>query len=229
MGLAAASTLLGADGGGGAGRLGLLVARSQHLYAEYKSNRSTIEAQFSAAGSVQSKPFHPNTEVQAAQSEQIAEQQKTVFELWKQLYDRQTAEVLKWPSNLSDDFRKYIEKLKFGDNIPPELRSQYNNYILDHFPNLPKIVGALEAPEGQAGGMGRGGAGGFNVQSFLDSHARRCGRNGTWWPATRRGAGLHRRFGPTSRRSATSCTPRPTPSSKRIWKTQEDLWVYERC
>src|SRR3990172_10642590 len=80
------------------------------LLAEYKSNRSKIENEFTAASSVHSKPYHANAEIQKAQSEEIANQQKSVRELWEQLYARQTAAVLKWPSNLSEEFRTYIEK-----------------------------------------------------------------------------------------------------------------------
>ena len=109
----------------------------------------------------------PTQKFRNAQTEEIAKQQKTVSALWKELYDRQTAAVLKWPSNLSDEFREHIEKLNFGDDIPPNLRAHYNNYIRDHFPELPKIVGAALMPDtgqgGMGGGMGRGGGGGVST------------------------------------------------------------------
>src|SRR3972149_6109708 len=98
------------------------------LWTEYEANRDKINQEFSAAQAVKSKPFHANEKVQAGQNEQIAAQQASVGALWKQLYERQTASVLKWPSNLSQGFRKYVAKLNFGDTIPPNLRDHYNNY-----------------------------------------------------------------------------------------------------
>ena len=198
------------------------------LLAEYKANRSKIEAEFTAADSVKNKPFHANDKVQSAQNEQIAEQQKTVGAMWKQLYDRQTAAVLKWPSNLSEEFRNYIEKLTFGDDIPPNLRRQYNNYIQDHFPELPKIVGALAIEEGEGGGVGRGGGGGFNVQNFLESRRNSGGRGGPE-------GGVEQVveepdflvIWADQQLVRDQLYPGQTPSAKRIWKTQEDLWVYE--
>jgi hypothetical protein len=202
------------------------------LWAEYDTNRRKIEAEFAAAETVRSKPFHANDSVKAAQNEQIAEQQKSVSALWKQLYERQTASVLKWPSNLSPEFHNHIETLTFGAEIPKNLRDHYNNYIRDHFPELPKIVGALEVPEGDQGGMGgmgRGGGGGaFNVQSFLESRRSSGGRGG---PEGDGGQAFEEPdflvIWMDQQLVRDELAPRLTPSAKRIWKTQEDLWVYE--
>ena len=161
--------------------LGCWWSGASALWTEYDSNRKKIEAEFTAADAVKNKLFHPNADVQAAQNAQIAEQQKTVSALWQQLYDRQTASVLKWPSNLSEEFRNHIEKLEFGKEIPRNLRAHYNNYIRDHFPELPKIVGALVLEEGQSGsgGMSRGeGGGSFNMQSFMDNQRNSGGGRG---------------------------------------------------
>src|SRR5688572_24541607 len=87
--------------------LGCWWSGASALLAEYKTNRSTIEGQFTAASGVEGKPFHPNQAVQDGQTEQITIQKKSVDELARQLYDRQTAEVLKWPANLSKDFREH--------------------------------------------------------------------------------------------------------------------------
>jgi hypothetical protein len=200
------------------------------LWAEYQANKSKIESEFTSAGTVKSKPFHANDKVQSAQNEEIAKQQETVFALWKQLYDRQTASVLKWPSNLSDEFREHIAKLNFGDDFPRNLRAHYNNYIRDHFPELPKIVGALEEPDSAQGGMGGGarGGSGFNIQSFLQSRQSGSGRGGPM------DVGAQTFDEPDftviwadQQMIRDELAPRSTPSAKRIWKTQEDLWVYE--
>jgi hypothetical protein len=209
--------------------LGCWWSGANALLAEYKSNRSKIESEFTAASSVQSKPFHANANIQQAQSEEIANQQKSVRQLWEQLYARQTAAVLKWPSNLSEEFRSYIEKLEFGESIPPNLRRHYNNYIQNHFPELPKIVGALEAPPGGQSGMGdmsRGG-GSFNLQNFLAGNSSR-GRGG---PEAGMGEPVEEPdfivIWADQQLIRDGLAPRSTPSAKRIWKTQEDLWVYE--
>jgi hypothetical protein len=199
------------------------------LLAEYESNKSKIESEFNAASSVQNKPFHANENVQQAQNEEIVNQQKSVRQLWEQLYERQTASVLKWPSNLSKEFRDYIEKLKFGDSIPSNLRRHYNNYIQNHFPELPKIVGALEDTGSGASGMGNfgRGAGSFNIQNFMAGRAGQ-GRGGP------EGATADLAEEPDfiviwadQQLIRDELAPRSTPSAKRIWKTQEDLWVYE--
>ncbi len=199
------------------------------LLAEYKSNRSKIESEFAAASSVHSKPFHANESIQQAQNEEIANQQKSVRQLWEQLYARQTAAVLKWPSNLSEEFRNYIAKLKFGDNIPPNLRRHYNNYIQNHFPELPKIVGALEDTGSGQSGMGDYGRGGgsFNMQNYMSTRSSR-GRGGPEGgveePADEPDFIV---VWADQQLIRDELAPRSTPSAKRIWKTQEDLWVYE--
>jgi hypothetical protein len=126
------------------------------LQQAFASNKSKIEQQSNSISTLRSNPFKPNEEVNNKQQEQIDIQTKAVHALWQQLYDRQRDEVLKWPENLSDQFRTYVEKLKFNEAIPEDLRNHYNNYVRDHFPELPKIVGALLAPEGDGAGGGRG-------------------------------------------------------------------------
>jgi hypothetical protein len=200
------------------------------LWADYKTNRGRIDEQFNKANSVKTKPFHANENVQSGQNEQIAQQQETVFALWKQLYERQTASVLKWPSNLSRGFREHITKLTFGADIPPNLRRHYNNYIRDHFPELPKIVGALEVPDsGQGGGgmPGMGGGGAFNVQSFLEGMRGNNSRGGEGDPGLQFEEPDFLVVWADQQMIRDELAPRSTPTPKRIWKTQEDLWVLE--
>jgi hypothetical protein len=199
------------------------------LLAEYTKNRGAIESQFTEAENVRKKEYHPNADIQAKQTEEIANQQKSVRELWEQLYARQTAAVLKWPGNLSEEFRKYIEKLTFGDEIRRDLRAHYNNYIQNHFPALPKIVGALEAPADGQGGMGSYGRGGssFDLQSLMSGRSGR-GRGGPEGGVE--GVVDEPDFiviWADQQLIRDELAPRTTPSAKRIWKTQEDLWVYE--
>jgi hypothetical protein len=196
------------------------------LFAEFTTNKGKIESEFNAARNAQSQQFHANPSVQEAQQAEIANQQKSVTELWKQLYERQTAEVLKWPSNLSEEFRKYVEKLKFGDEIPPNLRRNYNNYIQGHFKELPKIIGAVEAPEDGQGGYGSSGS--FDPRSFMDSQRGGVGRGyGQEGPGQAVEEPEFIVVWLDQEVVRNELYPRATPSAKRIWKIQEDLWVYE--
>lgn len=198
------------------------------LWAQYQENKSKIESGFSSAGTVRQKQFHANNQVQTAQNEQIRKQQESVNALWKVLYERQTAAVLKWPSNLSEEFRNYISKLNFGAEIPRNLRAHYNNYVRDHFPELPKIVGALEMPDSGPGGSSTGrGPGSFDVQGFLQNMRNSSSRGGLEEPGATFEEPEFLVVWADQQLIRDELAPRSTPSSKRIWKTQEDVWVYE--
>ena len=140
------------------------------LEQEYAANKSKIEQSFSAISSVSNEPFKPNDEVKEKQQEQIDIQKKAVRSMWQQLYDRQRDNVLKWPENLSQEFRNFVGGLQFGAEIPIDLRNHYNTYVRDHFPNLPKIVGATLAPEG-------------DVDNLIRVRTAQCpmGHMGTGW------------------------------------------------
>jgi hypothetical protein len=102
------------------------------------------------------------------------------------------------------------------------LRSHYNNYIRDHFPKLPKIVGALETPEGESGGFD----GGFDVRAFLDRNRNRGGGNDRNENAVVDEPEFIVVWA-DQEQVRNQLYPSQTPTAKRIWKTQEDLWVYE--
>jgi hypothetical protein len=212
--------------------LGCWFQGASALYNEFAQNKRTIEAEFVSQSNLRNKPFHANDDINKKQQDEIAKQRERVDALWRQLYERQRADVLKWPSNLREDFHRYVEKLKFGDSIPQDLRNHYNNYVGEHFPELPKIVGALEM-EGEGQGQG-GSRGGFDGRSMM------AGRSA-------RGLGMERdliggqldpnQAGIEEQDYIVEWLDQPrvrddlympsTPTSKRIWVTQEDLWVYE--
>ena len=200
------------------------------LSAAYKTNKGTIDSAFSSLEQVRSKPFHANEDVNKRQEEQIALQKQRVKQLWDKLYDRQRTAVLKWPDNLSPEFRTEIEKLKFGDAIPRNLRSHYNNYINDHFPKLPEIVGARDITSETVGGGGGGGRGMEGMMRGGEGPGRMMGgREG--------GMGSYDPNMPQDddyvvqwldqQRIRDELYNSETPTAKKIWKTQEDLWVYE--
>jgi hypothetical protein len=198
------------------------------LYADFVRDKQTIQSEFSKQDSLLREPFHANSAINEQQQNQNVQQQERVFALWRQLYDRQRAEVLKWPSNLSEEFHRYIEKKSFSDTIRRDLRDHYNQYIGDHFPELPKIVGALDMTSATSSALG-GDRGGRSFRSMrggrgMEMEGGRVGPDGEltaaeeqdfiveWLDQQRIRDEL---FAPT------------TPSSKQIWVTQEDLWVYE--
>ena len=199
------------------------------LYSEFVRDKQAIQAEFTKQNTLRNEPFHANDEITKLQQKEIDEQQERVNELWKQLYERQRADVLKWPSNLSEDFHRYVERLKFGDLIRSDLRDHYNQYIGDHFPELPKIVGALDMSTSDVGGS-RGG---------YDFRGARGGGRGMRGMEMERGLGGRNPNAPTAeeenfivewldqQRVREELYMPTTPSSKRIWVTQEDLWVYE--
>ena len=122
----------------------------------YDTNQKTIKAEFTNLKSVKMQPFHPERSDQRAASHGDEKQTDGVTKLWEQLYDRQREDVLKWPLSLSKAFRDAVEKMQFGDEIDSELRNNYQNYIEQHFPELPKQIGAREMLPNETGGVGGG-------------------------------------------------------------------------
>src|SRR5882757_7733159 len=122
------------------------------LSTQFAANKQLIDAGFSAIKTEIAKPFHANGKLQDQQKAEITKEGNRVAEIWKQLYDRQRANVLKWPDVLSDQFRQAVERLKFGDEIAVNLRENYQNYVAKHFSVLPKIVDAKELTGSESGG-----------------------------------------------------------------------------
>ena len=127
------------------------------LAKEFKEHQSLIQQAFSTAQQVSGQPFHANAEINEKQTAEIQKRGAAVLDTWKVLYDRQRAQVLKWPAELGPDFSVAMDKLKFGDEISTSLLDVYRNYSLIYFPNLPKIVNAPVLEDTAAGG-GRAGS-----------------------------------------------------------------------
>jgi hypothetical protein len=187
---------------------------SSKLTALFNQNQAAIKTEFSNVQNLRTDPFHPNEEVNNKQQEQTKHQAEGVAKLWKDLYERQRQHVLEWPEELGPEFREAVDKLQFGDDIRNDLRNRYQNYIENHFPSLPKQIDArpIDASVTAAGGPGEfvggpisEGAGG-QVQ---DDNEYIC----YWNPADQALIRDDLNF-------------RETPSSLRIWVTQENLWVY---
>ncbi len=201
--------------------IGCWAKASSQLTTLFNKNQQTINGGFASVKNVESTPFHPNDEVNEKQAAQTTEQSKAVAKLWQQLYDRQRAHVLTWPEQLSKDFRDYVEKLQFGDDIVPKWRSHYQNYVEGHFPELPKQIDARPLDTSASTSLGGPGGGRFyggpegpgaaapGSSDLLDENNYIC----EWYDSDQ--AKIRDELNFSTR-----------PSSLQIWVTQEDLWVY---
>jgi len=191
------------------------------LYAE---NQTTITSGFKTVGEVKNDQFHPNANIQERQLKETSELSAEVAELWQKLYDAQRENVLKWPSELKTEFHDTVEKLEFGQEIPDDtgLREHYQNYIARHFPKLPEKIGARAIDEAEAGTLGGAGSG-FSRRGSMSPEGLGGAMGGELdddgdyiceWAAEDQAAVRAELEFPQ------------TPSSLRIWCTQENIWVY---
>jgi len=198
--------------------LGCWWSASGKLSAMYDTNEKLIKAEFTNLKTEHDKPFHPNEVINQRQGTEVNKQSESVLKLWQQLYDKQRESVLKWPPQLSKEFRDEVEKKQFGDNITTFNRNVYQNYIEQHFPELPKIVGAREMLPTEAGGMGIEGPG----RRFSSEAMPRVGPDGQ--PIMEDDDQICEWLDQDIVRKDLDFPQRPR--ALRIWKTQEDLWVY---
>lgn len=190
---------------------------SGKLQAAFTANKGTINGHFTAMQSISSEPIHGNEGVIAKEREEAVKISKSVRELWKQLYDSQRESVLSWPAVLGDDFVEEIEKKKFLDPIRPKERSRYLNYIKNRFDALVAIVDAkkMELAPGMGGLEGLGPEAGLSPEMGLDPNAPGMPKNYLvdWLDQGE----LRQKLDFEG----------VEPSSRKVWVTQEDLWVYE--
>lgn len=209
---------------------------SSELSKSFKANSAAIKSQFTALTSVRNKSFHPNEAINRSQRDENRRLADEVRSLWSELYGRQREEVLQWPERLGADFVRFVGARSFGDAIPLQFRKRYQNYIQDYYPELPRIIDALEdtssSGRGVARGGGRPGRGGFG---------RAAGRGddgeGGFRPGFRRRLSDGDDDEPEQQdylvvwedqeRIRAELEMLDTPSALRMWVTQEDLWVYE--
>ena len=185
--------------------------------------------------SLRANGFHPNEQVNEEQRKQIEQQSDEVTKLWKQLYVAQQKAVLTWPKQLGPRYERNIAKLKFGDDIHPDMRDTYMNYAKNHFQELPEVVkahkltkGSSQTPNTIGGGAGQQITDIAQIEQMLSTRQRE-------------------NFDPNNKSNQEQEAPpeldflvywgdqntvrdrltfNARPSSMRIWVTQEDLWVY---
>jgi hypothetical protein len=188
------------------------------IATKYDENQKKITTEFQSLATLRSDPFHPNKTIK---DKQIAETNKLIAEvakLWQQLYDRQREKVLEWPPVLRTDFVEYMDKLRFGEEIPQPFRERYQNYVHNHFPKLPEKVSARPIPEGSTGaGGGLGFTRGMERSGLEMNAAGQAAEDDdyicVWLEEDQALVRKDLEF-------------RQTPSALRIWWTQENLWVY---
>jgi hypothetical protein len=180
------------------------------LQAEFKLDKAAIEGKFGEMQAIIGKTVHGNEAVNARERKEASIIADSVKALWQKLYDNQRKEVLFWPKVLGDDFVKYIDKKKFGEDIETDYRNRYLNYIKNRFDALVEMVNAQKMPDADIGGAmeGRGPA---PIPLELDPTA-----TPDYWVQWLDQGALQAKL-----------TFPSTPSSKVIWVRQEDLWVYE--
>lgn len=194
--------------------LGCWYTSSGALGKQFKEHQGEIQKWFTTEKQIRSEPFHPNDGISEKQLEENKKLLDAVAAVWQKLYERQRANALKWPPELSQEFRDTVEKLKFGDDIETRLRNHYHNYINRHYPKLPETIQAriieggvnerVAVPDRREFFSGRGGAG---LPEMMDE-GYVCD-----WPSQQ-----------LVRQELEFIS---TPSPLKIWVTQENLWAYQ--
>ncbi|NOY40526.1 MAG: hypothetical protein GXP26_01635 [Planctomycetes bacterium] len=206
--------------------IGILVAlvcwnqATADLEDRFAKRKSTIDSKINAVRSIAREPFHPNDNVNNGDAEQVEAQKTIVAKLWSELYEQQKTEVLSWPE-LPDEFAKRMENKRFRDiiakrdTIDKDMRDKYRNYIKEQFDVLRKIVKASENATG----------------------SRRSGEFGGGLPRSPSLVGNGDLENPVVEDYLVDWLDQDNlrmrlvfnrmPSAKKIWVTQEDLWVYK--
>jgi hypothetical protein len=186
---------------------------SSSLDAEFVTNKQQIDSQFSNMEGITRKAVHGNDEVNNAERAEAIQIRDKVLQLWQTMYDRQTEVVLKWPAELGEDFLDAVDGKRFLDPIGNEQRQRYRTYAKDRFPKLVEIVQAKKMPQSD---MGFGG--GMSMTEDLPQYDA----EGNLIEPEKY---LVQWADQATVQAKLNFTQLPT--SRQVWVTQEDIWVYE--
>ena len=200
--------------------IGILIAvycwnsATTELAAKFSSNQSVIKGKFSDITNINSESFHPNDSVNQAVLKQVDLQKNMVGKLWNDLYQQQKNEVLFWPE-LGNNFAQRMGEKRFNDDIELDLREQYSNYIKKQFDKLRGIVKASDLST-MRGGRTRPRQFGYEVEA--------PGATSTTEEPIE--DYLVDWLDQATLKEQLSFENSATPSSVKVWVTQEDIWVY---
>jgi hypothetical protein len=198
---------------------------TQDLAGQFRQRKTKLESAFKGVLIPQN---HPNQGVIDQIHQQHAELKRGVFEAWTVLY-REQKKKNPFPPILGEDFKRQFESLKGKEDLKPEYREIYQNFITQHLPSLLKIVDvrrpASDKDESPAGGD-RG-----------DTNRPRTEQN----PARGMMPGQPKADTSTEEEWVGTVDWNPadynalqsrlewqaTPSTLEVVLAQEDLWVYE--
>jgi hypothetical protein len=125
------------------GMVGWMMA-SKSLSAAYVQKKANILKAFDGLKSIQGTENFPNATWKDEVAKLTTEQQKKVRQAWELVYNEQK-QILKWPKEvLGDDFVDTVEKIPWGEEIPPGLRQRYAQLIKEEVPNLLNIIHASD-------------------------------------------------------------------------------------
>lgn len=195
---------------------------SGELQRQFAANKSKIDIEFGNMQAISGKTVHGNPGVNAKEREEAKKIADSVKKLWQGLFDAQHEQVLKWPDVLGADFVSYVENAKFDSPIKPLFRDRYQNYIKNRFDGLVEIVDAkkmlVDGGAAFGGGFGREGGrmgeGGVGADVLLGADGLPIEEDY-----------LVEWLDQGNVRQQLEFTGVPT--SRQMWVTQEDLWVYE--
>lgn len=147
---------------------------SASMADEYQTNKQKISQADSGVTQVVNRGArHPNEQYNTGMQELIAQRRRSVSEAWALKYRTQREEVLRWPSELTQQFIREIEKLVGDEPIEEvaeklnsgeikelrvDFREQYRDYFEKEMPKVAERMGAPWQPKSTPGGLdGEGG------------------------------------------------------------------------
>jgi len=204
------------------------------LVAKYQQREAKINKAFQG---VVVQPDHPNQKVIDETNKLHASLKRNVYGAWEILY-REQKEKNPFPTKvLGKDFKRQFESLKPKDNLDPQYRELYQNFIKGYFPTLLEKIDVRHPIEHKAEGNDKAGA--------AAGIGRLLPRRGGAAPGMGTGMGMGAGMGMGGRGDEQEWTGivdwnesdyaqllerfewQATPSTLAVVLAQEDLWVYE--
>ena len=145
-----APPLLGVVGGDCRCRAGVLVYAARALPKQFKEHEGTNPSSHLASDKLKAIPFTPILRLLKNKQRKSRSEVTAVIATWQQLYDRQRAEVLKWPERIGTRLSRCGGKAEIRRRNSRKFRDLYRDYAETIFPQLPKMIGARSMEAGSA-------------------------------------------------------------------------------